>query len=202
VLIGQLVVVERGNQVEPQAEALAAVTVALGQDAEDLQAADDVLDHEPFAGELPVRPLLLIRERVMLALLLRQTAVAVALRQAQIPAVRQALGLWQERQTGPQEQLEVVRPARAEARHEDALCLRVGDDLRFLGVALLLTAVTLSLFFFGRSTGHSVASTTTTSKAMSVLVSAFLPGRVNRPERISAPSTVWMVRQTADSLSP
>jgi hypothetical protein len=128
---------------------------------------------------LPVRRLLLVRERMVLALLLGQATVTVALRQAQIPAVRQALGLRQERQAGLLEQLEIVRPAHTEARHEDAFRLWVGDDLRFLGVALLLATVTLALFFFGRSTGHSVASTTTTSKAMSLLVSAFLPGRVN-----------------------
>lgn len=136
------------------------------------------------------------------ALLGGQAAIGVALLQAQIAAVRQALGTGVDRRPALPEQLEVVRLARTESRREDAPRLQIGDDLRFLGVALLLAAVRALLLFWGRSTGHSVASITTTSKTTSLLVRAFLPGRVNSPERSRAFSTAWMVRQTADSLSP
>ena len=47
------------------------------------------------------------------------------------------------------------------------------DNLRFLSVPLFLAAVRVFPLFWGRSTGHSVASTTTTSKIKSLLVKAF-----------------------------
>ncbi|MEG4008524.1 hypothetical protein QUA21_22495 [Microcoleus sp. Pol1B3] len=50
---------------------------------------------------------------------------------------------------------------------------------------LFFTGKHLPLFFFGRSTGLSVTSTTTTSKTESGCSSAFFPGKLNRPERIN-----------------
>ena len=108
-------VVERGDQVEAQAKTRAAVAVTLGQDAKGLQAADDVFDDEPLPRELTISRLLLLRERMMLALLLRQAAVRVAVRQTQVAAVREALRLGRKRQTAFLEQREVLLLAFAEA---------------------------------------------------------------------------------------
>ena len=155
-------VVECRDQVEAQAEPLAPVAVALAQDAEDLQAPDDVLGHEPLPCQLPVLCLLLARQWVQFAALVRRLAVGMMLRQPQVAAVGQALGLLGQRRPAALEELEVVRPARAEGRREDLLGLLVGDYLSLLGVALLLAAVGAALLFWGRSTGHSVASMTTT----------------------------------------
>ncbi len=53
-------------------------------------------------------------------------------------------------------------------------------ELCFLRVSFLLSRVGVSLFFFGRSQGHSVASIMTTSKEVSLSRSTFLPGRWKR----------------------
>lgn len=93
---------------------------------------------EPLSRELAVRYLLLIRQRMMLALSSGQAAVGMQLRQPQVAAVRETLGLRQKRQTAFLEQLEVVLPAFAEASHQDALCLGVRSGLGFLRMPLLL----------------------------------------------------------------
>lgn len=66
------------------------------------------------------------------------------------------------------EQCEVVHLARREGGRNDPAGSLVGDYLRLQSVALLLAAIATPLFFFGRSQGHSVASTRTTSKAVSL----------------------------------
>ena len=78
----------------------------------------------------------------------------------------------------------------------------VGNQLCFLSVALLFATVMPFLAFFGRSTGCSLTSISTTSKWVSLGWSAFLPGRRNWPERTNAFSTFRMVRQTVASLRP
>ena len=113
----------------------------------------------------------------------------MALFQPQIPAVCEALGLGAGQDPALLEQLEVMHLARAKSRGYNAPGFWVSDNLRFLSVPLFLAAVRVLLLFLGRSTGHSVASTTTTSNRMSLLVKAFLPGSVNVPERSRAFST-------------
>lgn len=155
-------VVDRRDQVEAQAEAPAPVAVALAQDAEDFQAPNDVLGHEPLPRQVPVLCLLRRRQRMKLAALVWRPAVGMLLDQAQIAAVREAPGLRPQRRPAALEELEVVRLARAEGGRDDLPGSLVGDYLGLLGVALLLAAITSALLFWGRSTGHSVASMTTT----------------------------------------
>lgn len=73
----------------------------------------------------------------------------------------------------------------------------VDDDLAFEGVAFPFPAVVAPLFFLGRSTGVSVASTSTTVQSVS-LTSRRL-GRLNAPERMSTSSTWVMMRLAVDS---
>ena len=73
-------IIQRGNQVEPQPKPLAPIAVTLGQNPKDFQAADDVLNDEPLPRKLTVLLLLLVRQRMMLAFLLREAAVAMQLR--------------------------------------------------------------------------------------------------------------------------
>ena len=113
----------------------------------------------------------------------------MALFQPQIAAVCEALGFGTEHDPALLEQLEVMYLARTKSRGYNAPGFRVSDNLRFLSVALFLATVRVLLLFLGRSTGHSVASTTTTSNRMSLLVKAFLPGSVNALERSRAFST-------------
>ena len=97
----------------------------------------------------------------------------MALFQPQIAAVCEAFGFGAESATALLEQLEVMHLARAKSRGYNAPGFWVSDNLRFLSVPLFLAAVRVLLLFWGRSTGHSVASTTTTSKIKSLLVKAF-----------------------------
>jgi hypothetical protein len=94
-----------------------------------------------------------------------------------IAAVSQAPGLRRERHTARFEQREVVGLPRSKRHRKNPLALEIDDQLRLLGVPLLLSGVALSLPFLGRSTGLSVTSTTTTSISVSESVSVFLPGR-------------------------
>ena len=60
---------------------------------------------------------------------------------------------------------------------EDLLTALRDNELSFLGVSSLLATVVAALFFCGRSTGLSVASTTITSNSVPRSRSFFLPGR-------------------------
>lgn len=70
-------IVNGRNQVEAQAKTLPTVAVTLGENAEDFQATNNMLDHEAFTRELAVLLFLLVRERVKFAPLVRYLAVAV-----------------------------------------------------------------------------------------------------------------------------
>ena len=161
-LVRKLIVVNGRNQVKAQPKPLAPVAVALRQNPKDFQAADDVFYHETLLRQLPVGLLFLVGERVQLAFLVRRLAVGMMPHQAQIAAVRQAAGPAKQSRPALDQQLEVVPLARAEGRGDDAPTSLLDQALGFLRVALLLAAVPQLLLFWGRSTGHSVASTTTT----------------------------------------
>ena len=96
------------------------------------------------------------------AALVWRLTVLVLLDNPQIAAVRQAPGLRPQCRPAALEELEVMHLARAEGRRQDHPGPLIGDELCLLRVALLLAAVGAALLFWGRSTGHSVASTTTT----------------------------------------
>ena len=76
----------------------------------------------------------------------------------------------------------------------------VDHQLRLQGVMPFLAGKHALLVFFGRSTGLSVTSTTTTSRTQSDCTNAFFPGSLNRPERIKVCSTCRMIRNAVDSL--
>jgi hypothetical protein len=74
-----------------------------------------------------------------------------------------------------QQQLEIVPPSLGSGGAEDASAFGVRDNLLLQRVALFLARVETPLFFFGRSMGVSVASTSTTLYSTSLVRSAFLP---------------------------
>ena len=121
-----------------------------------------MLGHETLRRKLPIFRFLLLGQRVKFALLVRDLAVGMMLEQTQIAAICQTLCLRRHRRPALPEELEVVHLARAERRGQDVFGLLVSDYLSLLRVALFLAAVTSVLLFWGRSTGHSVASMTTT----------------------------------------
>lgn len=90
---------------------------------------------------------------------------------------------------GLPEQFEVMGLAWCEGSADDLFGLFVDDYLAFGSMPFLLAGVVLALSFFGRSTGDSLASTSTTSISTSLLVSAFRPGRWKRASLMSVSST-------------
>lgn len=120
-------VVERCQESEAQAEALAPVSVALGENTKDLETSDDVLGHEALLCQLPILSFLLARERMVLALLVRCAAIWVQFGDAQVAAVRQARDLCWHRHSALGEDLKVVRAARAEGDRQDLSSFLIGD---------------------------------------------------------------------------
>src|SRR6266581_9153685 len=100
------------------------------------------------------------------------------------------------------EQLEVVFASMTKSGGYDLGTFSISDYLRFLGVTFLLATVMPFLAFFGRSTGCSLTSTSTTSNTVSLLWSTFLPGSRKLFERTKASSILRIVRQTVASLTP
>ena len=94
------------------------------------------------------------------------------------------------------EELKVVFASMSKGSCHNFGGLLVGNQLRFLSVALLFAAVMPFLAFFGRSIGCSLTSTNPISKTVSLGWSTFLP------ERTRVFSTFWIVRQAVAWLTP
>lgn len=141
-----------------------------------------------------VFPFLLGRERVMLAFLMGCARVGMHLLDAFVAAVSQTDCGGEQRQARRFEEGKVMGFSFRKGGAKQPLIALSYDDLGFLGVALLFAAVGTLLFFWGRSVGTSVASTTTTSMESSLWRNAFLPGRAKPPQESRAPSILTMVR--------
>src|SRR5262245_43002705 len=85
----------------------------------------------------------------------------VRLLQALIPAVAQTLGRFVEPDLAALEEPEIMLPSATLRRADHLQGLPVDHELRLERVPLLLAAVAAPLFFWGRSIGISLASTTT-----------------------------------------
>ena len=149
-----------------------------------------MLNQNPFTSQVAVPQLFLDRQRMVFRFLEGCLAVFMQLRQSLIASIRQNLNM-----------LRDFAPI-AKGRGDNLSSLLVSDQLRFLGVSPLFAAVISILAFFGCSIGCSLASTSTTSKTVSLGWSTFLPGKQNFLDWTSVSSTFWMVRQTVDSLIP
>src|SRR5215204_537048 len=201
-VVAEFKVVQRGDQVEAQREALPAVAITLRHDAEDFQAADDMLDHDPAARQLPVAQLLLVREFGFTRLLVRRLALFMQLRQSLVAAVGQHFEALVRLDPAPLVEREVVSRAAAVRGTEHVPGRAVDDDLALQRVPLLLAAVVRPLLFFGRSTGVSATSTTMNSISWSAGCNTFLPGSLKALLLVKTSSTRRMVRQTLDSWMP
>ncbi len=116
-----------------------------------------------------------------------------------ITAVAQTAGRLQKRQPALLEQSQIVCFARSKGRRQQAFVAFPDNHLRFARVPLLFAAVVTPLFFWGLSTGVSVASTTITCHSNSGSPNAFLPGKAKRPEPNRAASILRIVRCTVGS---
>ena len=82
-----------------------------------------------------------------------------------------------QRQASVLEKSKFVSFAETDGDAQNLLLQVVNHDLSFLGMAFFLAGVALALFFWGRSTRCSLASTTITVRPKEPSCKAFLPGK-------------------------
>ena len=195
----KFVIVQSGDQVEPQPETATSVAIPPGNDPKDFQMPNYVFNRDPLARQLAVLSPLLRTQLFPARLLPRRLRVFVFVVQALIPRIGKYTSFFGDRKSALLEQLEIARfPARLLCAN-DAGRLLVNHDLRFDCVPLAFSAVISALFFFGRSISVSVASTITNSKRFSLACSRFLPGGFNSRQFLSKFSILTIVRETAAS---
>ncbi len=117
------------------------------------------------------------RERMKFGFLMRGLTVGVEFIHALIACIAQEFDGGSQGQTAILEQGKIVSFACTGLDTENLLTPLVNHDLSFLGMAFLLAGVEPTLFFWGRSTRCSLASTTITVRSKEPLCKAFLPGR-------------------------
>ena len=134
-----------------------------------------MFNYDPLASQRPIFLFLLLGQRMILGFLERDLTVFMQICQALVASICQDSNVLCNLQFVVLEQLKVMFATLAECGGHNFRGFLVGDQLRFLGVALLFAAIVLFLAFFGRSTGCSLTSTRITSKTVSLGWSAFLP---------------------------
>lgn len=92
------------------------------------------------------------------------------------------------------EQSEIVLFPVAETQANDFHCFLISDKLGFQCMSFLFSGIVVSLFFFGRSMGVSVASIRMISYSASLFSSSFLPGKEKVPSFIKTSSIHLMLR--------
>ena len=117
------------------------------------------------------------RERMMLAFLMWDLTVMMEFVHALVAGIGQQFNRWSQCQTAVLEQSKVMSFAYTGRHTQNLLRGLVNHDLSLLGMAFLLTGIAATLFFWGRSTLCSLASTTITVKSNEPSCNAFLPGR-------------------------
>ena len=135
----------------------------------------------------------------MLTLFVWRARLRMVLLQTLVATITQAAGCFQKWQLAVLKQGKIMHLANAKSGSYNALTGLLHDNLRFVCVPLFLAAVVALLLFLGRSTGTSVTSTITTSKAKAGACNAFLPGSVKVPAASNAVSIWRMVRHTVGS---
>jgi hypothetical protein len=175
------------------------MAVALGQHAEDLQAADHLLHHHALLGQQAIDPALLGAQWASRRLAVGRRARGMQALDPLVALVRQQGCLGRDGRSRALEEREIVLAPLAYRQVEDALAVDLDEDLALESVPLLLAAVVGPLLFLGRSTAVSATSTTTASAAAR---SARLPGKAKRPDRTSASSTRRTMRQAVASCTP
>ena len=140
----------------------------MGEYLEDFQASHHVLTADTLLRNGAVSRLVLLRKRMIFRLFGGRLAVFAAFFQSLIPTIGKAKLRGFEHRTTGLEQRKIGCFARAEGGGKYFARFLIGNYLRFLGVSLFLARVVASLFFFGRSQGHSVASIKTISKSISL----------------------------------
>lgn len=198
-----LPIIEASDEADAQAETFAAGAVTLGENAEAFDGADDVFNRNARAGALAVGAFLVLGQRFVFAFLGRHGGIGMLHLKALIAGIETGFGPRLQANTGQRQQFVVVDASlRCGMDADDFTAFLVNDQLRLQRVPLFLSRVATPLFFFGRSTGVSVALMRTPSHSMPGSSKAFLPG--NRKTRlwIKAFSIQRMVFQQTLSDTP
>lgn len=143
-----------------------------------------VIGH-PLAGYGLIKQLVLSRKRVVLGFLSRQDRIRMKLSDTQISSIHIYLNFFADMHVRVLKKLKIMAFPIGKGYTDNLTIFLVNYNLCFQCMLLFLPGIVVSLPLFGRSIGVSVASTRTTSYSMSVLSSAFLPGKEKLPSRIN-----------------
>jgi hypothetical protein len=142
------IVVQCRHEITAQAKASAAVAIALCQDAEDFQAAIDMLNPNPFASQLTIEGFLLWREVPTSGFLLGQARVDRQLLHPLIAFILQTFGEGMEVNARGFEQLEVMPSSFAEKGADDLFGGSVKHQLAFERITFVFPRIERSLTVF------------------------------------------------------
>jgi len=149
-----------------------------------------MLNHNSLPCQTPIALLFSFRQSMIFGFLERCLTILMKFGQSLIASICQNTQMVREFTGIIFEQLKVMFTSITKGGRYDLGTFSIRYHLRFLGVTLLFAAVVSFLAFFGRSTGCSLTSTSTTSNTVSLAWSVFLPGKRNFFERTKASSTL------------
>jgi len=197
--MSQFVVVQSGYQVEPQPETTAAVAVAFGDNPKDFQTPNHVFNRNPLTRQLTVCPTLRGTQLTAFRLLDRCLRQFVFFVQTLITRIAKQTNVICNLKARFFEHGKIVRPAACLPCANNFARFLVNNKLSFYRVPLLFPGIVAALFFFGRSIGDSVTSTTINSKAFSLWRKTFLPGNCRSVQFFNKFSILTIVRETVAS---
>jgi len=149
-----------------------------------------MLNYNPFPCQTSIALFFSLRQSMVFGFLEGCLAVLMKFHQSLIASICQNAKVLREFTSVIFEQLKVMFASVAKGGSHDLGAFSVSNYLRFLSMSLLFATVMPFLAFFGRSTGCSLTSTSTTSNSVSLVWSAFLPGKRNFFERTSSLSNL------------
>lgn len=197
--MSQFVVVQSGYQIEPQSKSAAAVAVAFGDNPKDFQTPNHVFNHNALTRQLPIYSALVCAQLAAFWLLDGRLRVLMDGWQTLITRIAKQPNVISNRKSAFFEHGKIVRFADCLPGANNLARLLFNDNLRFYRVPLFLATVVSALFFFGRSIGVSVTSTTINSKVFSLARKTFLPGSWRSVQFFKRFSILRIVRETVAS---
>jgi len=127
-----------------------------------------MLNQNSFTGQGAVSLLFLLCQRMIFGFLERRLTIFMQFCQSLIASICQDPNVFCNVALVLLEKLEVMLTPKGKGGGDDSSSLLVSNQLCFLGMSPLFATVMPILAFFGRSIGCSLASTSTTSKTVSL----------------------------------
>lgn len=129
--MGDLAVIDSGDEEEAESEATASVAIAIRDDFEAFEHGDDVLAGDAFAGDGAVSGFVVPGQRVLFAALFRHLGLAMQLLQSLIAAIDKDFSLRVKMDVRLFEQPEVVPPPLVMRDAQNAARRFLYNHLRF-----------------------------------------------------------------------